>query len=229
MLLSRIKEKYNIVIASPNFTSDNLDILYSMIISGEGTYENLMSSNRDEEWEFQQEENDETDRERWAKQQDKFNADMGNAAHFFERPKRIEDVWLIHFTNANPIHILKNGFKGRDHFGIGLTTMFKQDANKGNLAFAYRVEKINEMFKYGKYAVLLKVPEALVAYHIGDEEEQAIFDVKHVEEMYEIGQDRNTDEMVIEDEHGNELGRCEADKACPSLLVDMITKHKKKS
>jgi hypothetical protein len=195
------------------FKSDSLSILKSMIDDHVGSYDYLMSSAGDDDWDFYQSEDGELNRHEWAKEEDEFNSQMGNPAHFFYNTKELKSSWLVHFTDASPLSILKEGFKGRDYFGIGLTTQFKKDANPGDLAFAYPINKIKEMFRYGNNAVVLKVPECLEAYHIGDEEDQIIFDVNKVTKMFGLVYKKGTDEYAVINKNGKEVKRFLATKA----------------
>lgn len=206
------------------FKSDSLSILKSMIDDHVGSYDYLMSSAGDDEWEYRQSEDGELNRHEWAKEEDEFNSQMGNPAHFFYNTKELKSSWLVHFTDASPLSILKEGFKGRDYFGIGLTTQFKQDANPGDLAFAYPINKIKEMFRYGNNAVVLKVPECLEAYHIGDEEDQIIFDVNKVTKMFGLVYKKGTDEYAVINKNGKEVKRFLATKANLKKLAVGSTK-----
>jgi ribosomal protein S18 acetylase RimI-like enzyme len=195
------------------FKSDSLSILKSMIDDHVGSYDYLMSDAGNDDWDFYQSEDGELNRHEWAKDEDEFNSQMGNPAHFFYNTKELKSSWLVHFTDASPLSILKEGFKGRDYFGIGLTTQFKKDANPGDLAFAYPINKIKEMFRYGNNAVVLKVPECLEAYHIGDEEDQIIFDVNKVTKMFGLMYKKGTDEFAVINKNGKEVKRFLATKA----------------
>jgi len=194
------------------FKSESLSILKSMIEEKTGSYDYLMSSAGDDDWDSYQSDDGELSREEWAKEEDEFNSQMGNPAHFFYNTKEIKNAWLVHFTDANPLNILKEGFKGKDYFGLGLTTYFKQDANPGELAFAYPINKIREMFRYGNNAVVLKVPECLEAHHAGDEEDQIIFDVNNVTKMFGLVYEKGTDEYVVINKKGKEVKRFLATK-----------------
>lgn len=218
--LSRIKANFEIV-AKAKFKSEELSLLYAMIETGDGTYDYYMSPESDEEWEYQQKENDETDREQWAKQEDEFKMDHGNAAHYFSFPQRKTNVWTVHFTDANPVDIAREGLKGRDTYGIGLTTMFTPEANPGNLAFGYPRDKIYEVKKYGTNALLIFVPEALICHHAGDEEYQTIFDVRHIKKIYPVQEDDG--EFILYDgKSGEELGRCDQSKSCIEDLIKIV-------
>ena len=201
-----------------DYKSDDLSLLSSIIESGEGTFEYLMSAHGDEQWEMAEEEG-ESDREQWAKAEDYHNMEVGNPANYFSSPKRETDVWIIHFTNSKPESIIAQGFKGKDTYGLALTTNFRPDANPGQLAFGYPVENA-KVGKYGKNAVLLQAEEALVAYHVGDEEDQAVFDINGVKKMFAVYQDEDTDDFVIENDGGEQIAR--APIQSPEELVPQI-------
>jgi hypothetical protein len=210
-------------VVKAEFKSDELATLEAMITSGSGRYDYLMSKNGDDDWEFYQSEDGDLSREKWATQEDAFNSQMGNPAHYFIKPRQLGPTWLVHFTNADPSIILENGFKGKDTYGIGLTTHYKPNANPGDLAFAYPVDQIREMFRYGKQAVLFKVNECLKAYHIGDEEDQIIFDVGSVTKMY--GLEREYDTLNLTNKRGKVIKTI---PATADAIYDLVTqKHVK--
>jgi hypothetical protein len=206
------------------FKSTELQSLYDQLEADYGTYDYLMSSDADDEWEFRKEEDGLKDREKWAHDEESFNMDMGNAAHYFDDQEKKDHLWIVHFTNENAYKIAKEGFKGRDTFGIGLTTHFKKDANQGHLVFGYPIDEVKQFFGYGKNAILAKVKEALVAYHVSDYETQAIFDNREVEIIYPLDEDDG--DLVILDKEENEVGRCPINEVCLDKLTGIIEKEK---
>lgn len=73
---AKVAARYQVQAKEVKFDSEDLSLLYAIIESGENTYEYLMSPAADHEWQFEQDENGETDREEWAKQTDKFYLDL---------------------------------------------------------------------------------------------------------------------------------------------------------
>jgi hypothetical protein len=219
-----------------DYKSDDLSLLSAIIETGEGTYDYLMSSNADEQWEMAQEDGEE-DRARWAKSEDRENNRAGNPAHYFATPKRYTNFWIIHFTRTDPATIIRTGFKGKDTFGVGLTTQYHPDAHPGSLAFGFPIDRV-EMYtdegttRYGQKAVLVLVEEALVAHHYGDVEWQAVFDVKGVKRMYAVypeqgeleeGEDADAERnLVIYGDDGSVIARCKANADGPAQLVRQI-------
>lgn len=69
------------------------------------------------------------------------------------------------------------------------------------------------------------VKEALLAYHSGDEEKQAIFDVNGVNKdmMFEVAFDGS--DAILYDSEGEEVYRCKKDRRgkCLSDLIDKWT------
>jgi len=132
------------------------------------------------------------------KKESQFWLDQGYPSHHFHSPDLLPTgAWLVHFTDANPQSIVNEGFLGRSADILGLTTYFKSGTNMGSLALAYRVDKVGRnrdygFGKYGKNAVVFQVKEAITAYHFGDEENQAIFDVKDSYNIFPVFGDRDT-------------------------------------
>lgn len=189
------------------------------------SYNNLMDEKSDSMWEeqerFNKDEGVEETREEWAKSQEEFHETSGDPSMTFGDAHRVQpSEWLIHFTDANPYDILKDGFRGRDLMIIGLTTYYKAEAYEGNLALAYRLSDIppggyygrNQFGKYGKNAVIFKAKDAARAWHNGDEENQTVFDVRGVKSMYPVFGDTDSltlhspkkDEPITKVERNNE-------------------------
>lgn len=86
--------------------------------------------------------------------------------------------WLIHFTD-NSHKVADEGFKYgiSDMSKLGLTTYFNNegfDKKYGGYNFAYPLDRRIDTGRYGKEAVIFRA-SGVVAYHNGDEENQAIF------------------------------------------------------
>jgi hypothetical protein len=102
---------------------------------------------------------------------------------FFENAKVVKNGWWVHFTN-DAQGIERSGFEygESDPMQLGLTTWKDKEAKRGpGYVFSFDPrEAVRRNFggrygrgKYGNEAVLFRA-DAVVAYHHGDEEEQAI-------------------------------------------------------
>lgn len=128
-------------------------------------------------------------------------------------------TWLVHFTN-NPSDIVNRGFQyGVPEFDteqLGLTTGARETTENGHFAFAFpadaarEIRAVSRANKYGKHAVAFQ-SAAILAYHHGDEEWQAIFDGAAVrpDSIFAVLRDDNTGEWVVENDEGRVLVRNE--------------------
>jgi hypothetical protein len=87
-------------------------------------------------------------------------------------------TWLVHFTD-DPSAIAEQGFVygQEDVRRLGLTTHFVDRVRKSHEGWNFAFEAKNAPSgrgKYGEHVVLFQAP-AVLAYHTGDEERQAIF------------------------------------------------------
>ena len=104
---------------------------------------------------------------------------------FFDDPKVVKDGWWVHFTNdASDIERSGFAYGESDPMQLGLTTWKSKEAKRGpGYVFAFDPrDAVERNFggwahsatgKYGREAVVFRA-DAVVAYHHGDEEDQAI-------------------------------------------------------
>ena len=110
------------------------------------------------------------------------NASEAPSFMFFDDPKVGKNGWWVHFTN-DARDIERSGFEygESDPLQLGLTTWKDKEAKRGpGYVFAFDPrDAVRRNFaygatgKYGSEAVVFRA-DAVVAYHHGDEEDQAI-------------------------------------------------------
>lgn len=132
----------------------------------------------------------------WAsKRHDQWVEELGPHAPsylFFEHAKAVPaGTWLVHRTNAEPFRSFKYGAL---LWELGLTRHFSDtkrtesvaecdvpaDARQPLYGFAFRADDRTWRWaerKYGRNAVFFQHDSAVSAYHIGDDEQQVIFDI----------------------------------------------------
>jgi len=213
------------VIAVENDIENEMSLLMT-IGNNDRTEEFYLSKEGDEEWEFQVEENDEDDRETFAKEEAEFWMHAGYPnSNFYTPPKKLPpNTWLAHFTDADPEKVIKEGFYGKDYEVLGLTG---SSAESGPYAFAYKADNIqrtrgfgDEAFgKYGKNLILFKAKHAISTYHHGDEEEQVIFLNYSAYDLHPIWGD--DDQLTVYDKDDEEVV-CDRDEECINTLIDVI-------
>ena len=163
---------------------------YLMSPEGDSDWEEQMDWERETDPEYAKEDETQVRRE-WAELQQENGINEGDPSMHFDTARLLPaGTWLVHFTDAKPSEIIKEGFKGRDLYILGLTTTWKSDSHPGDYALAYKVGDVRghgrEFGKYGKNAVLFQVKEAALAYHYGDEENQAVFITRDAYNLWPI-------------------------------------------
>lgn len=119
--------------------------------------------------------------------------------------KTVNNAWLIHFSN-HAHEIWREGFKyGTINFedlGYSGSGNIKNKENDG-IGFAYLVNNNNHYYddlhhntKYGDSAVLFQA-SAVVAYHYGDEEDQALFYINDAKNLILIDTGENANWAVV--------------------------------
>lgn len=234
-----LRHRMSEIYGSIRVTSMN-DELQRFIDESGGLYysfEYLMSSKADERWEEQKEfnesEGEDQSREEWAKSEEDFHLFSGDPSMCFDKAQKLNpNEWLIHFTNSNPIEIIKSGFKGRSVDVIGLTTYYKAGTNQGDLALAFAIndvkpERSSEFGKYGKNAVLFKAKESARAYHWGDEEYQVVFVANTAHSMHPIFGDSS--QLTLTDLNGEDILVVDRNNAGLGDIVIQVQKRKTKT
>ena len=128
--------------------------------------------------------------------------------HFFGKPQRIRNEWLIHFSD-DAQYIAKEGFThGVDDIQtLGLIAYIKKEYKKnGGYNFGYRIDDFERYgsnrygnYKYGKEAVIF-VGSGVKAWHYGDEEPQVIFYGKHInpKNIFLVFKDSSSGDWVLD-------------------------------
>jgi hypothetical protein len=125
------------------------------------------------------------------------NASETPSFMFFDDPEVARDKWWVHFTN-DAADIERSGFAygERDPMQLGLTTLKSKGAKRGpGYVFAFDPHvAVHQNFggwahsasgKYGREAVVFRA-DAVVAYHHGDEETQAISWGPEAKEIHDV-------------------------------------------
>lgn len=209
---------------------DNIDLFIEEAGKELYSYENLMSEMWDDEWEYQKHEGGGwSSREEWARFESEDRRDRGEPSMHYETATRLNGTeWLVHFTDANPLDIIREGFKGAALEILGLTTHYTpkgRELNSGPYAHAFLANRISRnrhsgFGKYGKNAVLFKAKDAAKAFHYGDEELQVIFDIDSVYDMHAITDQYGS--LVLLDSSGAELIEVERDAEGIQMIIDVL-------
>lgn len=200
------------------------------------SYKYLMSSDADDKWEQQQEwdadDGNIQTREEWAKSEEEFHLTSGDPSMCFNEAQKFDpNEWLIHFTDSNPLEIIKSGFKGRSVDVIGLTTYYKAGTNQGDLALAFAIkdvphaERHGVFGKYGENAILFKARESARAYHWGDEEYQVVFVANSAHNMHPIFSEDG--QLTLTNLRGENIAMVDRDHSGLSELVKLVSSKKK--
>jgi hypothetical protein len=131
---------------------------------------------------------------------------------FFEEPKVLRNVWLVHFTH-DAYAVERQGFRHGidDPRRVGLTTHFSNQAKqRPGYVFAFRPEDVigyalndSGRPKYGKEAVLFRA-DAVFAWHTSDDEPQAIAWGPDIDTRIAVTLDEDGISPVVSDHDGED-------------------------
>ena len=137
-------------------------------------------------------------------------ASQENPSAYMKPIRRLKpNEWLIHFTDQNPMKIVKNGFTvGSNWYSLHLTRNRSENTrltSQGPFAFAFLAES-EEWFDtgdsgaYGADAVIFQCSSGILVDHLTDVQEQVIFDRKKVSNIFAAKREGTKDDWFLLDQ-----------------------------